>query len=57
MMNKENVKDLREKIIKGINLAYTRLLITRQKENAELVFSKNGKIIRIKASELLNIQP
>ena len=56
MMNKENVKDLREKIIKGINLAYTRLLITRQKENAEIVFSKNGKIIKIKASELIGQQ-
>ncbi len=51
-MTKENVKDLRTKIIQGLELAYKRLLISKQKEDAELVISKNGKIVRIKAREL-----
>lgn len=51
-MKKENVKDLRDKIIKGLELSYTRLLISKQKEDAELVISRNGKIVRVKAKEL-----
>jgi len=51
-MTKENVKDLRAKIIKGLELAYQRLLIAKQKEDEELVISRNGKIIRVKAREL-----
>lgn len=52
-MTKENVKDLRAKIIKGIDLAYQRLLIAKQKEDEELVISKNGKIVKVKARELM----
>ena len=52
-MTKENVKDLRDKIIKGLDLAYSRLLISKQKEDAELVISRNGKIVRVKAKELI----
>ena len=52
-MTKENVKDLRDKIIKGLDLAYSRLLISKQKEDAELVISRNGKIVRVKAQELI----
>lgn len=51
-MTKENVKDLRAKIIQGLDLAYTRLLISKQKEDAELVISREGKIVRVKAREL-----
>lgn len=51
-MTKENVKDLRTKIIKGLDLAYQRLLIAKQKEDEELVISRNGKIVRVKAREL-----
>jgi hypothetical protein len=52
-MTNNNVKDLRDKIIKGLDLAYTRLLISKQKEDAELVISRNGKIVRVKAKELI----
>lgn len=51
-MTKENVKDLRAKIIQGIDLAYKRLLISKQKEDGELVISRNGKIVKVKAREL-----
>lgn len=52
-MTNENVKDLRAKIVKGLDLAYNRLLISKQKEDAELVISRNGKIVRVKAKELI----
>ena len=41
------------KILKGIELAYQRLLISKQKEDGELAISRDGKIVRVKASELL----
>jgi len=51
-MTKENVKDLRAKIIRGLELAYSRLLSSKQKDDAELVISRNGKIVKVKAREL-----
>ena len=51
-MTKENVKDLRAKILKGLELAYSRLLSSKQKDDAELVISRNGKIVKVKAREL-----
>jgi len=53
-MNKNKVKELRNKIIEGIDLAYDRLLTAKQKDDSELVFSRNGKIVKIKAKDLLN---
>ena len=51
-MRGENINDLRTKILQGINLSYRRLLATKQKEDGELVISRNGKIVRVKAKEL-----
>jgi hypothetical protein len=51
-MTKENVKDLRSKILRGIDLAYNRLLIAKQKEDGELVISRDDKIIKVKARDL-----
>jgi hypothetical protein len=51
-MTKENIKDLRTKILQGIDLAYSRLLSSKQKEDGEIVISKDGKVIRVKAREL-----
>ena len=53
-MNKEEVKVMSDKIIKGVELAYQRLLIVKAKDDSELVFSRNGKIVMIKARDLLN---
>lgn len=51
-MNRENIKELRDKILKGIELSYDRLLISKQKDDAVLVFSRNGQIVKVKAREL-----
>ena len=47
-MNTEKVKEIREKIIKGVALAYERLLASKQKDDSELIFFRNGKIVKIK---------
>ncbi|MCK9413025.1 MAG: hypothetical protein M0Q53_12035 [Prolixibacteraceae bacterium] len=51
-MNKENVKDLRAKILQGLELAYSRLLSSKQKEDEDLVISRNGKVVKVKARDL-----
>lgn len=50
--NKLNTADLRSKILKGIDLAVERLIRKKQKENGELVYSKNGEIIVVKAKDM-----
>ena len=52
-MTKESIKDMRTKILQGIDLSYSRLLLAKQKEDGELVISRNGKIIRVKAKDLI----
>ncbi len=53
-MDKTKVKELRNKIIKGIDLAYDRMLEAKQMDDSELVFSHDGKIVKIKARDLTN---
>ncbi len=45
--------DITDKIIKGVQLAYEKLVRDTAKENGELIFSDNGKIIHVKAKKLL----
>lgn len=51
-MNNESIKDLRDKIVRGIELAFERLIVSKQKEDADLVFSCDGKIVKVKARDL-----
>lgn len=41
-----------DKITAGVRLAIQRLIERTEKEDGELVISRNGKIVRIKAREL-----
>jgi len=51
-MTKEEVKEMRTKILQGIELSYNRLLSSKQKEDGELVISDKGKIVEVKAKNL-----
>ena len=54
-MSENERKELREKIQNGINLAFTRLLRERQRDNRFLVISRKGRQIeQVKATELLS---
>ena len=44
---------IRTKILQGIELAFRKLIEKKSKENGELIYSKDGQIVRIKAKELL----
>lgn len=41
-----------EKINEGVKLAIKRLVEKTKKEDGELVISRNGKVVRVKAREL-----
>lgn len=43
---------LRGKLLVGLNMSYTRLIEKKQKEDGNLIFSKNGKIVKVKARRL-----
>ena len=49
-MSEQEVREFEENIVKGANIAFQRLV--NQKEDGELVFSRNGYIFRVKAADL-----
>lgn len=48
----KDTNTIREKILKGMKLTHKRLIQNKKERNQEIVISKNGKIIKLKASEL-----
>lgn len=52
-MKKEEIIVMQDKIAKGVQLAYRRLLIEKQKGDSEFVFSRDGKIVAVKARDLV----
>ena len=47
-------KELREKILKGIQLAIEKLITVSIKNDEDLVIYKDGRIMKIKARDLKN---
>lgn len=41
-----------KKILKGLQLAYDRMIEFKKQKNSELVIYKDGKIVKIKAKDL-----
>lgn len=48
MTTKEQIKDLREKILRGLEKTYEKLIIEKIKNDSVLVISEDGKIVKIK---------
>jgi hypothetical protein len=51
-MNKLNATEIKNRFIAGNKLALKRLIERKKKENSFLVFSYNGKVIRINAKDI-----
>lgn len=51
-MSEQEKRDMRDKILHGIALAFERLVEQKKREDGELVFSENGKIVRVRARDL-----
>jgi hypothetical protein len=53
MENSNKVSVLTSKISEGLKLAFDKLVKEKAKEDGELIFCEDGKIIKIKAKDLL----
>ncbi len=52
MGNNHPYSELRDKLIAGTKLAFDRLVEKAKKDDDYLVFSENGKVIKVKARSL-----
>ena len=50
MTKKDNF--IREKILKGLDLTYQKLIKSKKERNFDLVISDNGKVIRLDPKDL-----
>jgi len=50
-MNNNN-SEIREKIRKGLDLTFKKLVAYKKKNNGVFIFSENGKIVTIKAKDI-----
>ena len=50
MTKKENI--IRDKIIKGLELTYQKLIKSKKEQNLDLVISDKGKVITLHAKDL-----
>lgn len=51
-LNTDKINELRRKILKGIELAFEKLVESKSKTNSEFVFSRDGKMYFVKAKDL-----
>ncbi len=51
-MNEQEVREFEENILRGAHIAFQRLMSQKKKEDGELVFSRNGHVFRVKATDL-----
>ncbi len=51
-MNQADNNTLQSKILEGLRKSFVKLVETKRKEKEELVFMKEGKIVRIKARNI-----
>ncbi len=47
-----DTEKLKEQISKGLDLSFKKLVKQKQAENEVLIFFENGKIIKVKASDI-----
>ncbi len=50
---KEQLKDLENKIAKGLEEAYKKMVAFKKQKNSPLIVSRNGKVVEIKAENIL----
>lgn len=50
---KEQLKDLENKISKGLEEAYRKMAVFKKQKNSPLIVSRDGKVIEIKAENIL----
>jgi hypothetical protein len=51
-MSQSEIDKIFDKVTEGVKLSIQRLIEKTKKEDGELVISRNGKVVRVKAREL-----
>jgi len=51
-MSEAEARNLRENVIKGLNQTFEKLVSDKKKTNADLAFSKDGQLKKVKATEI-----
>jgi len=51
-MKNNAIENITEKIIKGLEFSFYKLVKEKQKNNEYLIFSYDGKIVKVKASDI-----
>ena len=51
-MNELETRLLRDDIINGLNFSFQKLVTEKKKTNSEMVFSHNGDVIKVKATDI-----
>lgn len=51
-MNEEEIKEMRAKIMEGLNLAFMRLIEEKKMKHEQFIFSLDGKIVKMSAEEV-----
>ena len=46
--------EIKEKVLKGLDVSYKKLVKSKKELDSEFIISENGKIIRVKAHEIKN---
>jgi sulfur carrier protein ThiS len=52
MDKSKTLKEQREKIVKGLELTYQKLVEFKKSKNSPLIVSKNGKVIAVKPEQV-----
>jgi hypothetical protein len=47
-----DAEEITSKILEGMKLAFERLIEEKKKENSFLVFSENGKVVKVYAKDI-----
>ncbi len=53
METKKQIREIREKIIKGLEDAYSSLVEFKKQKNSPLIISKDGKVVEVNPDEIL----
>lgn len=51
-MRKEQISDLRCRILQGVDVAHKKLIENRIKDDGNVAISQNGKVVLVKALDL-----
>lgn len=51
-MSEQETRDLRDDILAGLNLSFSKLIAEKKKSNSELAFAQDGEVVKVKAVEI-----